>query len=161
MNFQYLYTSFDGRINRKPFWIAGIILAVASVIINILLGALFGGSVIAAILALLVMLAFLYPSLALTVKRLHDRNKPGSYAAVFYAPSVLYGVCEVLGLTGTPTMVGDQTVMMPNTFGWLLMLLMLAVAIWALVELGFLRGTAGQNGYGPDPLGGEPAAVAA
>lgn len=28
----------------------------------------------------------------------------------------------------------------------------LAISIWALVELGFLRGTVGANRYGPDPL---------
>jgi uncharacterized membrane protein YhaH (DUF805 family) len=27
-----------------------------------------------------------------------------------------------------------------------------AVSIWALVELGFLRGTSGPNRFGPDPL---------
>jgi uncharacterized membrane protein YhaH (DUF805 family) len=27
-----------------------------------------------------------------------------------------------------------------------------AISIWALVELGFLRGTSGPNDYGPDPL---------
>ena len=30
----------------------------------------------------------------------------------------------------------------------------LAISIWALVELGFLRGTQGDNAYGPDPLRG-------
>jgi uncharacterized membrane protein YhaH (DUF805 family) len=28
----------------------------------------------------------------------------------------------------------------------------LAISIWAFVELGCLRGTAGPNKYGPDPL---------
>ena len=35
----------------------------------------------------------------------------------------------------------------------------LVVAVWGLVELGFLRGTVGPNQYGPDPL--EPAQVPA
>jgi uncharacterized membrane protein YhaH (DUF805 family) len=30
----------------------------------------------------------------------------------------------------------------------------LAISVWALVELGFLRGTPGDNAYGPDPLRG-------
>jgi len=29
------------------------------------------------------------------------------------------------------------------------------VGIWVTIELWFLRGTVGQNKYGPDPLGGE------
>jgi uncharacterized membrane protein YhaH (DUF805 family) len=28
-----------------------------------------------------------------------------------------------------------------------------AISLWALVVLGFLRGTPGPNQYGPDPLG--------
>ena len=34
-------------------------------------------------------------------------------------------------------------------------------AIWLLVDLGFLRGTAGPNGFGPDPLAASYASVAA
>jgi uncharacterized membrane protein YhaH (DUF805 family) len=36
--------------------------------------------------------------------------------------------------------------------GLIFSLASLAVSLWALVELGFLRGTAGPNRYGPDPL---------
>jgi uncharacterized membrane protein YhaH (DUF805 family) len=36
----------------------------------------------------------------------------------------------------------------------ILQLASLAVSIWALVELGFLRGTSGPNQHGPDPLVG-------
>jgi uncharacterized membrane protein YhaH (DUF805 family) len=38
---------------------------------------------------------------------------------------------------------------------WLLMNLVPAIGgIWVLVECGFLRGTEGQNSFGPDPLAG-------
>jgi uncharacterized membrane protein YhaH (DUF805 family) len=33
-----------------------------------------------------------------------------------------------------------------------LMVLAGALGLWAFVELGLLRGTAGANAYGPDPL---------
>ena len=33
----------------------------------------------------------------------------------------------------------------------------LLVALWFLIELGFLRGTEGDNRYGPDPLAVAPA----
>jgi uncharacterized membrane protein YhaH (DUF805 family) len=36
--------------------------------------------------------------------------------------------------------------------GIILNLISFAISIWALVELGFLRGTVGPNRYGPDPL---------
>jgi uncharacterized membrane protein YhaH (DUF805 family) len=36
--------------------------------------------------------------------------------------------------------------------GIILHLVSFAITIWAIVELGFLRGTIGPNRYGPDPL---------
>jgi uncharacterized membrane protein YhaH (DUF805 family) len=33
-------------------------------------------------------------------------------------------------------------------------LLSFAIGIWALIELGILKGTTGPNQHGPDPLGG-------
>jgi uncharacterized membrane protein YhaH (DUF805 family) len=42
-----------------------------------------------------------------------------------------------------------------NKSGWwtLIILVPIVGAIWFLVELGFLRGTAGNNNYGADPVG--------
>jgi uncharacterized membrane protein YhaH (DUF805 family) len=39
-----------------------------------------------------------------------------------------------------------------GAIGIVLLLASAALTIWALVEFGFLRGTAGPNHYGPDPL---------
>ena len=42
-----------------------------------------------------------------------------------------------------------------NRTGWFLLIgLIPLVSIWLVVELGFLRGTVGQNRFGPDPLAG-------
>jgi len=43
--------------------------------------------------------------------------------------------------------------------GWMVLInfIPLIGMIWALIELGFLRGTAGPNRFGPDPLGGTAA----
>jgi uncharacterized membrane protein YhaH (DUF805 family) len=38
----------------------------------------------------------------------------------------------------------------------ILVLVCLSIGIWFFVELGFLRGTAGPNRYGPDPLQIDP-----
>lgn len=47
--------------------------------------------------------------------------------------------------------------------GWwvLIALIPLIGAIWTLIECGILAGTSGPNRFGPDPLGGAPAAPAA
>jgi len=38
--------------------------------------------------------------------------------------------------------------------GMVVSIIFLIYAIYMLVQLGFLKGTAGPNNYGPDPLGG-------
>ena len=57
------------------------------------------------------------------------------------------------GLTITATEMNGVTMPGQTTIGWLLNLLSLAIGVWALVELGILRGTPGPNSHGPDPLG--------
>ncbi len=46
---------------------------------------------------------------------------------------------------------------------WFLLLCIVPVVgqIWAVVELGFKKGTAGANGFGPDPLAGQTSTPAA
>ena len=47
--------------------------------------------------------------------------------------------------------------------GWFLLISLIPIvgAIWLLIDLGFLRGTAGPNRFGPDPLAASYASVAA
>ena len=74
------------------------------------------------------------------IKRLHDRNKSGWWLLLFYlVPMVCSWISAILSRNG---------------IGALFALASLIVWIWALVELGFLRGTAGPNRYGEDPLAG-------
>ena len=132
MDWKYLFTSFEGRINRKPFWLSLLVLAIIEWILMIILGMALGTSMmggidpnmppdVAASMAMkamiplwIVILVFLYPSLAIYTKRLHDRGKSGWWTLICLVP--------VIG------------------------------GIWLLVELGFLRGTEGPNQYGSDPL---------
>ena len=55
----------------------------------------------------------LYPSIAVSVKRCHDRDRSGWFLLIGLIP---------------------------------------LVNLWVLVELGFLRGTTGENRFGSDPL---------
>jgi uncharacterized membrane protein YhaH (DUF805 family) len=75
-------------------------------------------------------------------KRLHDRDKSAWWLLPFYvAPAVLIGFG--LDLSMNPFEASVETASVFGAF---------ALAIWAFVELGCLRGTAGTNRYGPDPL---------
>jgi uncharacterized membrane protein YhaH (DUF805 family) len=80
---------------------------------------------------------------------LHDRNRPGYFAAFLLVPLVLNSVTDVMGLTGNPF---NQ-----NALDYVFIAIIVVVAIWFFVELGCLRGTVGPNQYGPDPLAGAPA----
>jgi uncharacterized membrane protein YhaH (DUF805 family) len=91
---------------------------------------------------LIVFLAFTIVSwisaFAVGVKRLHDRDKSGWWVLLFLlAPSVLGSIANT----------SEQPLV-----GFVLGLASFVISIWALVELGFLRGTVGPNRYGPDPL---------
>lgn len=157
MNFRYLYTSFEGRINRKPFWIGSLILFAAAIVVSfaVLMPLSAANATLGALAGLVLWLALLFPGVALGVKRLHDRGKSGLLMAVFIAPGLVSQAGDLLGITGSYQTIAGQSIHMPNMLGWFLNLVVLGVAVWALVTLGFLKGTNGANAYGPDPLTGE------
>src|SRR6476660_4344439 len=101
MDFGYLYTSFDGRINRKPFWLATLILIAAAIVVSIAAAFILGPMSRAfRIFSFVLQLALLYPSLALMIKRLHDRNRPSYFAYIMLAPAMLSGLLSAIGITG-------------------------------------------------------------
>ena len=122
----YLF-SFGGRINRAKYWaFIGL-----TILYSFVLGAVSSifapaipdpadpsagqtAGVIVALLELALFLPYLVASLAVSVKRWHDRDKSGWW--------VLIGFVPIIG------------------------------TIWTFVECGCLRGTDGDNRFGPDPL---------
>lgn len=158
MNWRHLYTSFDGRINRKPFWLASIALFVVVFVLSIVVlrPLSLASPTVASLASFVVSLALLYPACALGAKRLHDRAKSGRLMVVFAIPGLLLQVGNIFGLTMREQLIAGQAILVPNALGMLLGLLAFAVGVWALVVLGFLKGTDGANSYGIDPLGGDP-----
>jgi len=140
MDWLYLFNSFDGRIGRRTFWIAILVLVVAETAGHLAAQALEGDR-----LGAIVDLAFTYPEFAVAAKRGHDRNLPPWLLAIFFAAGALLDLFTVLGLAGTDDLPSALalTVAVPFT----------ALGLALLVELGFRRGTVGPNQYGPDPLG--------
>lgn len=115
MNFQHMFLSFDGRLRRLHFWIGAIILwVVQMVIFSVAFGSAFsmaaaGGNPSAlfagpAAIGWILMLALLYPSLALQVKRWHDRDKTGWMVLIAFIPLIgaLWVLIECGFLDGTP-----------------------------------------------------------
>ena len=139
MDWRYLLDAFHGRIGRQTFWIA----LGAVLILNVLacyVAQQFGGDKFNAV----VDLVFTYPEFAIAVKRGNDRNMPLWPVALFFGGSVLLDLIAVLELAGTAER--------PSTLTYAITVPFTILGIGLLIELGFRRGTAGPNRYGPDPL---------
>jgi uncharacterized membrane protein YhaH (DUF805 family) len=141
MSMSQLLFSFRGRLNRKPYWMTAIAITVVVAVVLLIFWALSGEHELAAFIAVWVLFAILYiplvwVGLAISAKRLHDRDKSAWWLLLFYAvPSIL-------------SLAADRM----EGGGFILYLVSFAITIWAFVELACLRGTIGPNRYGPDPL---------
>ena len=147
MNFPNLLFSFHGRINRAKYWIAVALYLAATVVILVVALVPLLGLFIAAI----GYVAMLISGVAVGIKRLHDRAKSGWWLLLFYGVPLLLGVIQT---AANQTM--DES---PDGLNLVVSLVNGAIGIWALVELGCLRGTIGSNPYGPDPLATAPRPV--
>ena len=86
-------------------------------------------------------------NLALSVKRLHDRDRTGWWIAAPYL-AILVAI-----LLGVATMMQPEGQREPlNTIAVTAVLASSCLLIWILSEIGFLKGTQGPNRFGPDPL---------
>ena len=144
MDLQYVFTSFDGRINRAKWWAGVVILAVINIVLGFIIEAIFGRGFFGIFLATLLQLALFYPTYAVCAKRFQDRDKPGKTALYGLVPVLIANLLVIWGLTGTPQE--------PNGLGWICTLVNLGVGLWFLIDLGILKGTPGPNRFGGDPL---------
>jgi uncharacterized membrane protein YhaH (DUF805 family) len=134
MNLWALLFSFRGRPNRGPYWLAWIAVGLVSLVWSVGSFVIIGKSAIV-VLSVLDFVPGIWISLALMSKRLHDRDKSAWWLLLFYlVPPVLQVIGQLLG--------SARLILDPIAGG---------IGIWAIIELGFLRGTDGPNKFGPDP----------
>lgn len=179
MDWKWLFTSFDGRINRKKFWLGVVVLIVVALVVYFVVGALIGVSMFAGMsavgpdgtvdidaltavtaranwFALVMFLVFLWPNAALWIKRRHDRGSSGIDVWVFFGLQAIATLLAALGLSTTLTDMGNGVMIpMPNMIATVLGVVVGLLGLYLLVVGGFLKGTAGENKYGPDPLAGK------
>lgn len=140
MDFKYIYTSFDGRLGRQNFWIGSLILMLVMVVFIAVPVILSLPSVMVVIMIGVAVLLGFFASLAVTVKRLHDRDKSGWWYIVFFiVPNILAQFGEIFA-SGAPILALASYV--PA----------IGISIWAFVEVGLLKGSDGPNRFGSDPL---------
>src|SRR3546814_8036592 len=112
MNFAEVLTksfllSYDGRINRQRYW-AFVLVYLAVVIVAAIIDGILGIQFV----VLLVVLASIYPSICVTIKRWHDRDKSGWWILIGLVP-VIGGIwsfveCGCLEGTQGPNRFGDR-----------------------------------------------------
>jgi uncharacterized membrane protein YhaH (DUF805 family) len=110
MNFAEVLTkpfllSHEGRINRQRYW-AFAIIYIAALIVAEIIDAILGTGII----SFLVILVALYPSICVTIKRWHDRDKSGWWILIGLIPVIgaIWAFIECGCLAGTQG---------PNRFG--------------------------------------------
>ena len=85
-----VYFSFNGRICRETYWLKGVLpVVVLSFLVGIIDAAVFSYTEYEGLLGVLWNLLLIWPALALSVKRWHDRDKSGFW--------VLVGLIPILG----------------------------------------------------------------
>lgn len=150
------WLSFSGRIGRQTWWLHYVLLlVVVAILLHIALSIV--GLVLPTMvylpLTFLANLILLWPALAGMVKRLHDHNLEDRWAIIYVAlvfgQQLLALLALMLALAGAPLIFLGTIVMLVG-------LLTFVAGIAMLVFCGFLKGTAGPNRFGPDPLGGSP-----
>jgi uncharacterized membrane protein YhaH (DUF805 family) len=129
---------FRGRVSRSRYWFGTLAVLAACLVVFLILVALaprfgwqFDDEEIATLGVPFIVICVV-STLALSAKRLHDRDKSAWWLVVFYVPPLFSDI--ILGATAEANLI--------STF----------FSIWALIELGFLRGTDGPNRFGHEPV---------
>ena len=164
--FGIFYFSASGRISRSQYWLRFMLPYFA---ITFGLEAIAGANgdksvahtVVSPVISIFCFLA-LWPSFAILIKRLHDRDKSGWWCLFLYAPLIVFTVLLAVWLTHsaaaivTAAMTGSFAAV--STLGALGLATVIfgavsaGIGLWFFIEFGCLRGTEGANRFGPDPV---------
>lgn len=132
MTLQQWLFSIKGRIGRRDFWIWMGIWLLAMVI----LFTLAGGEMLSIQTAAFILVCLLWPTAAVTVKRLHDRGKSGIWALLMVLAWML---------------LAGNWAMLPGVWQWGVgRFIPTLIIIMMLIDLGAFVGTQGENKYGKD-----------
>ena len=148
MGWRNFLFSFRGRFNRAKYWqFVLCYIGAAFAFVAIVFAAETAGGEVAAAALLISAIVFTIPTtiatIAVAVKRLHDRNKTGWWLLLFFLlPAFLSGVAEGISPSAEEL----------SASGLVIMLVALVIGIWGFLEIAVLRGTRGPNAFGPDPL---------
>jgi uncharacterized membrane protein YhaH (DUF805 family) len=163
-SFWQFYFSPRGRISRSQLWLRWILPYFGITLVGRVIEAIAGeGSVAGITISILLgifSLVIIWPSIAIGVKRFHDRNKSGWYLLFYYIPVILFCIFLAvwLGAAFVAIAAGEDVSTAIGSLGILgivtilLGVIVTGIAIWFFIELCCIRGTIGANRFGPDPV---------
>lgn len=148
----FLFSNFEGRLSRGVFWWSVSLMMAAQVALTAAIARTIGlgwrdfafAERRALWVNLVVIAFFFWPSLALCIKRLHDRDLPGWWAALLH---VLMFIVYIEQVAARPMMRDQATIMI----SLIPIAMLFLVGSWLVIELAFLSGTPGPNRFGPAP----------
>jgi uncharacterized membrane protein YhaH (DUF805 family) len=146
---RHVLFGFKGRIGRRDFWLLTLLTFAVTIIFDgvvVYFGALLAGenfddvewSEAAKPLHLAFVGVTIWALAAIVGKRLHDRNHSVWWIAAL-SPVFIIALLPFLGPSAKVESILDG-----------LVIICLPVALWLIVELGFLKGTPGPNRFGPE-----------
>lgn len=160
--FLKFYFSPSGRISRSQYWLRFMLpYFVIYFVLEIATGVTDDSSPLHSVLAVVLMiflLVALWPSIAILVKRIHDRDKPGWFCLLLYVPTILFMVLLIVLIAGAIVETARSGTFTPPAIGVLAITVIVLgvisaiVALWFFIEFGCLRGTVGPNRHGADPV---------
>lgn len=133
------YARFRGRANRAEYWYFFLFLIIIGLVLSILDSSVRGP--MKNMLSTIGSLATLLPSIAVSVRRMHDLDKSGFYVLLGYIGYLLFIAAAVV-------LVAAKLKNVPSDLSNPLMIAGCALIVWQLV-LYCLPGTPGPNRYGP------------
>lgn len=163
MSLTQLLFSFKGRIRRLHWWVASLAAGAIASIVTAILEAVarasghamvnletdqFEPTGILGLLVAAVALANMWVAFALSVKRLHDRDRTGWWL-VWQLLIIVLAVILIIVAIAVAKEHGALWYALAGASG----LAAFAISVWLFVQIGFLRGTQGPNRFGQDPLG--------
>jgi uncharacterized membrane protein YhaH (DUF805 family) len=160
--FGAFYFSPSGRISRSQYWLR-FMLPYFGITFGLEILAAIGGanSVFAGVIGIILMifsLVAVWPSIAMLVKRIHDRNKSGWLCLALYIPVILFSITLAVWIVTFVVAIASGKSEAAASVGALgaivgiLGVVTAGIGIWFFVEFGCLRGTIGDNRFGPDPV---------
>ena len=114
MDFGKLFFSFDGRINRAAFWLGTLIVWV----VLIVAAGLFARDSSTLFIYGIIAVIAIWPALAISIKRWHDRDKSGWWVLIAFVPVIggIWALVETGFLPGTtgPNQYGPDPLAAPT-----------------------------------------------